>query len=188
MMRKKFIILFFLLFATWEGASIFSQSFDLKTEKENIGAIENAIETGDNPALVKICDTFLDPHKINAYAYFICGKFLLFVPEQDAQKARANAKKAYNRLKIASDDFAKTSKQVFYTLDAWQYLGLAAMLMGDFDRAETHFKQVLSRDNRTTAAWYNLGIIYEYKGLEVEAMRAFDRYLRLKGSSEDLDY
>ena len=56
------------------------------------------------------------------------------------------------------------------------------MLLSDLDRAQVHFRSVLARDNRIPEAWYNLGVIYELKGLQEESMRAFDRYLRLKNT------
>lgn len=168
--------------------ALFSQSYDLKTEKEKMAKIEAAVAAGDNPTLIAACEALLDPHRINALAYYTCGKNLLFVKEADPVRARVNAKTAYRRLKIAADDFAKTGKQVYFALDAQQYLGLAAMHFGDLDRAQVHFRQVLARDNRMPAAWYNLGVIYELKGLHEESMRAFDRYLRLKGASDATDF
>ncbi|HRP68498.1 MAG TPA: tetratricopeptide repeat protein [Turneriella sp.] len=60
--------------------------------------------------------------------------------------------------------------------------------MHDLDRAETYFMRTLERDNRIAAAWYNLGVVYERKGLETEAMRAFDRYLRLQSGESDVDF
>lgn len=161
---------------------VFSQSHDLKTEKEKIAKIEAAIKTEDNPTYFNECEQLLDSHRINALAWYLCGKHLLSVKAADAQTARANASLAYRRLKVAVEVFSKTSRQVFYALDAEQYMGLAALLLGDLDRAETHFRRVLKRDNRVPAAWYNLGVVYERKGLRDEAMRAYDRYLRLKGN------
>ena len=169
-------------------ASLTAQSYDLKLEKEKTAKIEAAIKAEDNPTLVAECEAVLDRHRINALLWYTCGKYLLFVKEPDPAKARANAKLAYHRLKVAADDFSRTGKQVFYALDAWQYLGLAAMHFGDMDRAQVHFNQVLKRDNRMVAAWYNLGVIYELKGLKEESMRAFDRYMRLKGGNDASDF
>ncbi|HRP68497.1 MAG TPA: hypothetical protein PLY93_03110 [Turneriella sp.] len=120
-------ILKLVLFSGVFNFFLHAQSYDIKTEKNILRSIEEALENGDNPTFTKKCDTLLNPHGINAFAYFLCGKHLLFVPEKDVQKAHAQAKKAYGRLKIAADDFAKTSKQTFYVLDAWQYMGLAAL-------------------------------------------------------------
>lgn len=179
---------FYLLLFFVSILEIYPQSYDLKTEKEKMAKIEAAVAAGDNPAFIAACDALLDPHRINALAYYTCGKNLLFVKEAHPTQARANAKTAYKRLKIAADDFAKTGKQIYFALDAQQYLGLAAMHFGDLDRAQVHFRQVLLRDNRMPAAWYNLGVIYELKGLQEESMRAFDRYLRLKGASDATDF
>lgn len=164
------------------GAQLYSQSYDLKTEKEKIAKIEAAIKAEDNPTYLNECEQLLDSHRINALAWYLCGKYLLSVKAADLQTARAHANLAYRRLKVAVEVFSKTSRQVFYALDAEQYMGLAALLLADLDRAETHFRRVLKRDNRVPAAWYNLGVVYERKGLRDEAMRAYDRYLRLKGN------
>ncbi len=169
-------------------AAVSPQSYDLKTEKEKLAKIEAAIKAEDNPTFVAECEALLDPHRINALVWYTCGKYLLFVKEPNPTKARANVKLAYKRLKVAADDFARTGKQVYFALDAWQYLGLAAMHFGDLDRAQVHFRQVLARDNRMPAAWYNLGVIYELKGLQEESMRAFDRYLRLKVGGDAGDF
>lgn len=37
-------------------------------------------------------------------------------------------------------------------------------------------------------AWYNLGIVYEMRGLTEESMRCYDRYLRLIGTGKDTDF
>jgi tetratricopeptide (TPR) repeat protein len=179
-------VFFILVFA---GASaVTPQSFDLKTEREKLAKIEAAIKAGDDPTFVAECDALLDPHRINALAWYTCGKHLLYVKTTDPKQARANVKQAYGRLKIAADDFFRTGKQLYYALDAMQYLGLAAMLLGDHDRAQVHFRLVISRDNRIPAAWYNLGVIYELKGLKEESMRAFDRYLRLTSGTDGQDF
>jgi tetratricopeptide (TPR) repeat protein len=163
-------------------AGILAQSYDLKKEKEALARIEAAISAGKHAEFVRECNELLDPHRINALAWYICGKNLLNVPVTDIQQSRANARTAYVRLKRATDEFARTGKQVFYATDAQQYLGLAAMLLSDLDRAQVHFRSVLARDNRIAEAWYNLGVIYELKGLQEESMRAFDGYLRLKNT------
>lgn len=166
----------------------FAQSHDLKTEKEKLAKIEAAIKAENHAVFMAECEELLDRHRINALAWYTCGKFLLLVKENDPHKARVNAKLAYNRLKLAVEDFSRTGKQVYFALDAEQYLGLAAMLFGDLDRAQVHFRKVLARDNRMPAAWYNLGVIYELKGLQEESMRAFDRYLRIKGGTDATDF
>ncbi len=163
-------------------AGIVPQSFDLKAEKEALARIEAAIAAGKHAEFVRECNALLDPHRINALAWYICGKNLLNVPVTETKQSRENARTAYVRLKRATDDFARTGKQVFYATDAQQYLGLAAMLLSDLDRAQVHFRSVLARDSRIPEAWYNLGVIYELKGLQEESMRAFDRYLRLKNT------
>jgi|GEM_PF-3185023 len=159
-----------------------AQSYDLKAEKEALARIEAAITAGKHSEFMRECNELLDPHRINALAWYTCGKNLLNVPVSDIKESRANARTAYVRLKRATDDFARTGKQVFYATDAQQYLGLAAMLLSDLDRAQVHFRSVLARDNRIPEAWYNLGVIYELKSLQEESMRAFDRYLRLKNT------
>lgn len=175
-MKKHLWIFFFFT------AGIVPQSFDLKAEKEALARIEAAIAAGKHAEFVRECNALLDPHRINALAWYICGKNLLNVPVTETKQSRENARIAYARLKRATDDFARTGKQVFYATDAQQYLGLAAMLLSDLDRAQVHFRSVLARDNRIPEAWYNLGVIYELKGLQEESMRAFDRYLRLKNT------
>ncbi len=171
-----------LWYSVFLSSGIFAQSYDLKAEKEALVRIEAAIAAGKHDDFMRECNELLNPHRINALAWYMCGKNLLNVPVTDIQQSRANARTAYVRLKRATDDFARTGKQVFYATDAQQYLGLAAMLLSDLDRAQVHFRSVLARDNRIPAAWYNLGVIYELKGLQDESMRAFDRYLRLKNT------
>jgi len=166
----------------------FGQSHDLKTEKEKLAKIEAAIQAADDARFMAECDALLDIHRINALAWFLCGKHLLFVKETDPKTARAHVKLAYHRLEIAAEQFSRTGRQVYYAFDAEQYLGLAAMLLGDLDRAQTHFRTVVSRDSRIAAAWYNLGIIFELKGLQDESMRAFDRHLRLKTGGDATDF
>ncbi|MBN8219325.1 MAG: hypothetical protein J0L53_00295 [Spirochaetes bacterium] len=170
------------------ATAVSAQSHDLKTEKDKLAKIEAAIKTENNAVFLAECEALLDRHRINALAWYTCGKYLLSVKESDPRQARSNAKLAYNRLKLAADDFSRTGKQVYFALDAEQYLGLAAILFGDLDRAQVHFRKVLARDNRMPAAWYNLGVIYELKGLQEESMRAFDRYLRLKGGGDAMDF
>jgi tetratricopeptide (TPR) repeat protein len=165
-----------------------AQSYDLKTEKEKLTKIEAAIQAADDTRFMAECDALLDIHRINALAWFLCGKHLLFVKETDPKTARAHVKLAYHRLHVAAEQFLRTGRQVYYAFDAEQYLGLAAMLMGDLDRAQTHFKTVVDRDSRIPAAWYNLGIIFELKGLQEESMRAFDRHLRLKTGGDATDF
>lgn len=162
---------------------LFAQSFTIKEEKEWIAKIENAVESKNDAAFVTACDTFLVQHKISAVAWFLCGKNLLFIKTKSINESRANARIAYKRLEIAEKEFSKTSKQVYLTLDALQYMGLAAMFLNDNDRAMTAFKTALARDNRLAAAWYNVAVIYERRGNQDEAMRAFDKYLRLKEST-----
>ena len=164
------------------SGGLFAQSYDLKEEKEALARIDAAITAGKHAEFMQECNELLDPHRINAFAWYTCGKNLLNVPVTDIKESRANARVAYVRLKRAADDFARTGKQVFYATDAQQYLGLAAMLLSDLDRAQVHFRSVLARDNRIPEAWYNLGVIYELKDLQEESMRAFDRYLRLKNT------
>ncbi len=159
---------------------LFAQSYTIKEEKEWIAKIENTVESKNDTAFVAACDTFLEQHKISAVAWFLCGKNLLFVKTKSVRESRANARIAYKRLEIAQKEFNKTSKQVYLTLDALQYMGLAAMFLNDDDRALTAFKTALARDNRLAAAWYNVAVIYERRGNQDEAMRAFDKYLRLK--------
>ncbi|MCX7632707.1 MAG: hypothetical protein N2Z22_05180 [Turneriella sp.] len=165
-----------------------AQSHDLRTEKAIVAALRSAIAADDYPTLLRECDQVLATHQINALIWYLCGKHALFAPQPDAQSARANLHTAYNRLLRAAEDFARTAKQTYYTLDALQYLGLAAMLMGEDDRAITHFKAALLRDNRVQAAWYNLGVLYERKGLREEAMRAWHRYLRLKNLASEGEF
>lgn len=168
--------------------SLFSQSHDLKSEKEKLAKIEAAIQAEDSKTYLAECEALLDTHRINALAWYTCGKYLLFIKQSDPAAARAKTKLAYARLKVATDDFSRTGKQVFYAYDALQYMGLAMIMLGDYDRAQVHFRQVLARDNRVAAAWYNLGIIYELKGLKEESMRAFDRYLRIKNAGEAQEF
>lgn len=170
------------------STALTAQSYDLKNEKAAIARIEASVAAGGHADFMKECDELLDPHRINALAWYLCGKHLLSVPVKDLAQGRKNARIAYARLKRAAHDFARTSKQVFYATDAQQYLGLAAMLLGDLDRAQVHFRSVLLRDNRIPAAWYNLGVIYELKGLTEESMRAYDRYLRLKNAGDASEF
>jgi tetratricopeptide (TPR) repeat protein len=165
-----------------------AQSYDLKTEKDSLATIESAAATGDGVTLVRECNTLLADHRISALAWFRCGKYLLSVKTTDLKEARSNARTAYHRLERATKDFSLTGKQLYLALDGLQYMGLAAMLLGDYDRAQVHFRAVLARDNRMAAAWYNLGVVYEMKGLNDEAMRSFDRYLRLVGAGKDTDF
>ena len=174
---KKYLTGFLLI-----SSALFAQSFDLKTEKEALARIEAAIAAGSHAEFVRECKDLLNPHRINSLAWYLCGKNLLYVPVLDIKESHANARTAYVRLKKANDEFSRTGKQVFYAVDAQQHLGLAAMLLGDLDRAMVHFRSVLARDNRIPEAWYNLGVIFELKGLREESMRAFDRYLRLKNT------
>lgn len=169
-------------------SKIHPQSYDLKTEKEALTRIDAAVKAGKHETFMRECADLLVPHRINALAWYTCGKNLLSVPVSDLKQARENARTAYTRLKKANDEFSRTGKQAFYAVDAQQYLGLAAMILGDHDRAQVHFRSVLARDNRIAAAWYNLGVIYELKGLRDDSMRAFDRYLRLKGIGNTVDF
>ncbi len=170
------------------AAAIEGQSLELKPEKEAILKIETAAASADNATLVSECNLLLESHHISAYAWFLCGKHLLSVKTGDLKQARDNTKTAYVRLEKATRDFKRTGKQLYLALDGEQYMGLAAMLLGDYDRAQVHFRSVLARDNRMAAAWYNLGVIYELKGLTEESMRSFDRYLRLVGASKDSEF
>lgn len=167
---------------------LLAQSYDLKTEKAALEKITAAAKSGDDVTFTTECDRLLENHTITALAWYLCGKYLLFVKTDDEKKSLANAKTAYARLSRAIEDFSRTGKQTYYALDALQYQGLAAMLFHDHDRALVHFKAALLRDNRVPAAWYNVGVIYELKGLREEAMRAFDRYLRLRVGGENLDF
>lgn len=176
---------FFVLFLS---STLLAQSYDLKTEKGALEKIMAAAKSGDDKTFISECDRLLENHKITALAWYLCGKHLLFVKTANEQESLAHAKMAYARLARAVDDFSRTGKQTYYALDALQYQGLAALLFHDHDRALVHFKAALARDNRVAAAWYNVGVIYELKGLREEAMRAFDRYLRLKGGDESLDF
>lgn len=169
-------------------AALSAQSLDLKLEKEALARIDAAIQAQRHADFMRECDELLEPHRINALAWYTCGKNLLLVPEKDLKLAREHARTAYSRLKRASDEFGRTGRQVFYMIDAQQYLGLAAMLLNDHDRAMVHFRFVLSRDNRIAEAWYNLGIIYELRGLREESMRAFDRSMRLKNTDASSEF
>lgn len=168
--------------------SLRGQSYELKPEKEAIAKIEAAAASADNATLVSECDRLLENHHISAYAWFLCGKHLLSVKTNDLKLARAYTRTAYVRLEKATRDFKRTGKQLYLALDGEQYMGLAAMLLGDLDRAQVHFRSVLARDNRMASAWYNLGVIYELKGLNEESMRSFDRYLRIVGASKESEF
>lgn len=170
------------------SVALSAQSFEMKAEKDSLATIESAAATRDDATLVRECNTLLETHRISALAWFRCGKYLLSVRTTDLKEARSNARTAYHRLDRATKDFLRTGKQLYLALDGLQYMGLAAMLLGDYDRAQVHFRAVLARDNRMAAAWYNLGVVYEMKGLNDEAMRSFDRYLRLVGASKDTDF
>jgi tetratricopeptide (TPR) repeat protein len=170
------------------SSHLWSQTIDLKSEKDSLAKIEAAQKAGDERALVSECDRLLAVHKVTALAWYMCGKYLLFVKTTDEKQALANARTAYNRLARAVADFSRTGKQTFYVLDALQYQGLAAILFRDFDRAIVHFHAALARDNRVAAAWYNLGVIYEMRGLREEATRSYDRYLRLQGTADSQDF
>lgn len=170
------------------AASLFAQSYDLKTEKETIKKIEAAVLAADDATFIAECEGFLNVHRINALAYYLCGKNLLFVKESNPQKALANAHLAFKRLKTAVDLFLRASRQLYLALDAMQHQALAAMLFNDFDRAQVLLRQVIARDNRLPMAWYNLGVVYEIMGMKEESMRAFDRYLRLTRNSGEQDY
>ena len=174
--------------ATAATMALSSQSYELKPEKEAIAKIEAAAASADNATLVSECNKLLENHHISAYAWFLCGKHLLTVKTSDLKVARENTRTAYVRLEKATRDFKRTGKQLYLALDGEQYMGLAAMLLGDLDRAQVHFRSVLARDNRMAAAWYNLGVIYELRGLTEESMRSFDRYLRLVGASKDSEF
>jgi tetratricopeptide (TPR) repeat protein len=165
-----------------------AQTIDLKSEKESLAKIDAAIQAGDDAAFVAECDRLLSVHKVTALAWYTCGKHLLFVKTTDEKQSLVNAKTAYSRLNRAVADFSRTGKQTFYALDALQYQGLAALLFHDFDRAQVHFRAALARDNRMAAAWYNLGVLYEMRGQQEEAMRAYDRYLRLKNTGEEQEF
>lgn len=165
-----------------------AQTIDLKSEKESLAKIDAAAKAGDDAALVTECDRLLRIHQVTALAWYTCGKYLLFVKTSDERESLANARKAYSHLNRAVADFSRTGKQTFYALDALQYQGLAALLFHDADRALVHFRAALARDNRVAAAWYNLGVLYEMRGQQEEAMRAFDRYLRLKGTGDAQDF
>lgn len=177
-----------LWFLVFSSCAAFAQSYDLKTEKEALARIDAAVKSGDNTAFVNECNQLLERHAITAFGWYTCGKNLLYVKTSDPKQALRNAHQAYHRLKRATDDFARTGKQVYLTLDGLQYLGLAAMLFNDYDRAMVHFRAVLARDNRLPAAWFNLGVIYELRGLRDESMRAYDRYQRLKTGSDVADF
>lgn len=170
------------------ASALGAQSHELKKEKEILAKIEAAANSGDNATLVRECDALLEGHQISAFAWYLCGKHLLSVKTTDLGVARANTRTAYVRLEKATRDFKRTGKQLYLALDGEQFMGLAAMLLGDYDRAQVHFRAVLARDNRMAAAWYNLGVLYEMKGLTDESMRSFDRYLRLVGAGKDSEF
>jgi len=165
-----------------------AQTIDLKSEKESLAKIDAAAKAGDDRALVTECDRLLAVHQVTALAWYTCGKHLLFVKTTDEKQSLANAKTAYGRLARAVADFSRTGKQTFYALDALQYQGLAALVLHDFDRAMVHFRAALARDNRIAATWYNLGVLYEMRGQQEEAMRSYDRYLRLKGTGDSQEF
>ncbi len=176
------------LFLILLSSLCWAQTIDLRNEKNALARIDAAIASGDDGAFVKECDRLLAVHQVTALAWYTCGKHLLFVKTTDERQARAHAKTAYRRLERAVADFSRTGKQTFYALDALQYQGLAALLFHDFDRAMVHFRAALARDNRIAAAWFNLGMIYEMRGQQEEAMRSYDRYLRLKAVGEAQDF
>lgn len=165
-----------------------AQTIDLRSEKASLAKIDAAVKAGDDAALVNECDRLLRIHQVTALAWYTCGKYLLSVKTSNEKESLANARKAYSRLQRAVADFSRTGKQTFYALDALQYQGLAALLFHDTDRALTHFRAALARDDRVPAAWYNLGVLYEMRGQREEAMRAFDRYLRLRSIAEAQDF
>jgi tetratricopeptide (TPR) repeat protein len=176
------LLLFLLSSLCW------AQTIDLTREKESLAKIDAAAKAGDDRALVTECDRLLAVHQVTALAWYLCGKYLLYVKTTDEKQSLANAKTAYSRLGRAVADFSRTGKQTYYALDALQYQGLAALMFHDYDRALAHFRAALARDNRVAAAWYNVGVIYEMRGLQEEAIRAFDRYLRLTNAGETQDF
>lgn len=176
------------LFAVLISSACWAQTIDLKREKESLAKIDAAIKAGDDAAFLAECDRLLEVHQVTALAWYTCGKYLLSVKTTDEKQSLAHARKAYSRLTRAIADFSRTGKQTYYALDALQYQGLAALLFHDFDRALVHFRAALARDNRVPAAWYNLGVLYEMRGQQEEAMRAFDRYLRLKATAGAQDF
>lgn len=163
-------------------------TIDLKSEKESLARIDAAAQAGNDALFVAECDRLLAIHDVTALAWYTCGKYLLFMKATNEKQSLANARKAHGRLARAVADFSRTSKQTYYALDALQYQGLAALLFHDHDRALAHFRAALARDNRVAAAWYNLAVLYEMRGLQADAMRAFDHYLRLKGTADTLDF
>lgn len=165
-----------------------AQTIDITREKVWLAKIDAAAKAGDDATFVAECDRLLEVHQVTALAWYTCGKYLLFVKTTDEKQSLAHARTAYSRLSRAVADFSRTGKQTFYALDALQYQGLAALLFHDYDRAMVHFRAALARDNRVAAAWYNLGVIYEMRGQQAEAMRSYDRYLRLTNVGEMQDF
>ena len=86
------------------ATAVSAQSHDLKTEKDKLAKIEAAIKTENNAVFLAECEALLDRHRINALAWYTCGKYLLSVKESDPRQARSNAKQMLEAIVIKATE------------------------------------------------------------------------------------
>ena len=179
-MIRRWIVFYFAF------GSLFAQSLSIQEEKAAMKRTQSLIDEQKFSEFFTHCTENLTQHQISALFYYTCGKYSLYFAQPD--RSREIISQSYRWLMAAAHIFKKSGKQHFYYSDALLYAALACQFMNDLDRAKSIYREIISRDNRVTTAWYNLGVISELQGNADESLRAFDRYLILTDASLKSDF
>ncbi len=137
----------------------------------------------DNPAYwtYRGITAYLDDRYADAIGDF--GRALDLKPDYPyARYDLARALIANDQPSAAAEVLAEHLRRVPDDLDAWITSGTAALLMQDYDTAESAFRHVIEHRSRDASAWYNLGLSLEMQHRLTEAETAYRQSLHLDNS------
>ncbi len=103
----------------------------------------------------------------------------MMVPEETKQTEAANVKHNVSTQPVVSEHINS------FTLHAQNQLGLIARQQGNFDKAETQYRQALAVDSGNPTTIKNLAILLDlYRGKLTEALALYEQYQSIVGDSD----
>lgn len=180
----KFIAsLFFLLIFV---IPIYTQMHPAVEEKRMFNLVEKKFKSKEYEEALKLLEEnrMKYPYSIN-YSYWYAMN-LMYKESSNIKERNKNYAKAASELEkiipyIKSSPKLKDRRKIVYF-----HVGMAFGMTGNYKRAAAYMKKAIGAEERFAEAWYNLGVYYEKLHNMVESKRAFQKYIEIVNSKEEI--
>lgn len=124
------------------------------------------------------------PYSIN-FSYWYAMN-LMYKKSSSIEERNQNYAKAASELEeiipyIKSSPRMRKRRKIVYF-----HAGMAFGMTGNYKRAAAYMKRTIKEEERFAEAWYNLAVYYEKLHNVVESKRAFQKYLEIVNSDEEI--